>query len=210
MPKAWNYLNTLSAGTAARPGAFIDRLASGDADPHEGGGERLCAGERYETVQVDRDHKKLMFRLGGNPQVPWGSIELEKTYQLKRNTLVVTYTLINRGNVPERFCLIPEINLSFPGEGEAFLRVINHLSAGKTMVSGGRGAASDSAGLELQDLQNETIIRLNWEGEQGVRFFPVYGGARGLYQATCIQPVIQAAIEAGKSLRAEVKLSIIH
>jgi hypothetical protein len=242
LPKTWNYLDTLSrrrepyAGPAKggdedgyQRGAFLDRLAPREfslAHVLEGrfAGSRFCGVERYEAVSMDRFQEKAQFRLPPRDGVPFGRLSLEKTYHLKKDVLTVRYNFTNTGAVAEAFKFIPEIDLSFPGEGESFLRILKQRNGAKEPAGGNSGKTkfpgtaelSGVEGVELQDIKNETVIGLTPDRPCDIWIRPVktlcrIGGVIAEhYQAVCVMPVHEAALEPGGSWETAFKLRIQH
>ncbi|MDR3161059.1 MAG: DUF1926 domain-containing protein [Spirochaetaceae bacterium] len=245
LPKTWNYMNTLSrrrdadtegplaAGAPVEDGyrraAFLDRLLPlhttlEDVLENRFAGSRFCGNERYEPVELDKLQKKVRFRLSPKHSPEKGpagtgffrTIELEKTYRLKDDILTLTYSLKNQGDAREHFKFIPQIDFSFPGEGEPFLRVFTFNSDGKEAVPPGAGEMKQVRGIELQDLKNETILNLRSSGSFDLWITPIrtrcrVGGIlRELYQSTCFMPVQEAALEPGEAYQCEFTLRIYH
>jgi hypothetical protein len=165
LPEAWNYLDTFSLSPPAggRRNAFADYLfplgfTPGDAREGPFPGSRFCGGERFEIQEIDRVHGKVCFRLSPRPGVPYGRVEVEKTYRLDKDVLSVDYSLINRGEEEENFLFAPGIDLSFPGEGEAFLKIFQGNAEVKDPGAG--IILTAAAELKFQDLKNTVAIKL--------------------------------------------------
>jgi hypothetical protein len=216
LPKAWNYLDTFSlppapSGNGAGPpagqrrNAFADYLVPGSlslsnvqADCQAGGGAgcfegaRFCGGERFEPLEMDRVHGKVRFRLPPNPGVPYGNVEMEKSYHLKKDLLSVAYSLTNRGEREEHFVFIPGIDLSFPGEGEDCLRILRGNTAIKDPFS--ETGFSGSTGLKFRDLKNKVTLEFCSDKSFDVWLIPIRtpdrpgGGAWDHYQSSWILP----------------------
>jgi hypothetical protein len=242
LPKTWNYMDTLSRRREAytegpltnggpiedgyRRAAFLDRLVPlnttlKDAQENRFAGSRFCGNERYEPVEVDKIQKKVRFRLSPSKKGPvsggfFRAIELEKTYHLKDDILTLTYSLQNRGDDRARFKFIPQIDFSFPGEGEAFLRVFTFNSGVKEPVPPGAGEIKQARGIELQDLKNETILSLLSTGTFDLWILPIRtrglinGSIQELYQSTCFMPVQNVSLGPGEAYQNEFILRIYH
>jgi hypothetical protein len=209
-----------------RRAAFLDRLVPlnttlKDAMENRFAGSRFCGNERYEPVEVDKIQKKVRFRLSPPKKgpVPGGffrAIELEKTYRLKDDILTLTYSLQNRGNDRECFKFIPQIDFSFPGEGDPFLRVFTFNSGVKEPVPPGAGEIKQAQGIELQDLKNETILSLLSTGAFDLWSLPIRtrgligGSLQELYQSTCFMPIQEVFLEPGEAYQSEFSLRIYH
>ncbi|MDR1411650.1 MAG: DUF1926 domain-containing protein, partial [Spirochaetaceae bacterium] len=238
MPRAWNYLGTLlprEAGTALNSPetrmAFTDILALPGFSPallaeagfstqklEKTGRLRFCGAEPYEVLETDKARQKAGFRLGagGAPCSALGSVEINKACSLERDSLLVKYKLVNRGDQKTEFDFIPRLDLVFPGEGENYLRVYKVGSEGKDALRGGQGELSDAQTIELDDLENELIITLSCDRAFDAHFVPVYadcpvyGRGRRLYQSTCVLPVTRLSLESGGAWSAEYTLRLAY
>jgi hypothetical protein len=208
LPRSWNYLDTLS-GRGYRRTAFADWLLPPSFSPREEWadnfpGARFCGEERFEPAEMDRVKGTIRFRLPPRPELPLGAAEIEKTYHLKKDALTAEYLLRNRGDRIEEFVLAPRIDLSFPGEGEAFLRLARRPSG---PPEPGEGAFFEGAeALEFQDLKNEVLITFSANRVFPGRVFPVYGGDPVGYQSHCLLPLFPLRLEPGESWTAEFRL----
>ena len=236
LPASWNYLDTMSpfAGNAgSRRCAFADWLIPGKTisdDTLKNGmyecripGSRFCGDEEYEASEADRVKRRLQFTLHAKTGLPLGEIEIEKTWQLKKNTIIIDYLLRNTGAESADFTFIPQLDLSFAGAGEEFVRIFSiregekgSLSpAGKSDSSGSSDSkvciASDVRGLEFQDIKNEAIITLESSRNFNGRILSIKAGFPDLeeYQSTCILPLFSVSIEAAKTWKASLSMKII-
>jgi hypothetical protein len=213
LPRAWNYLDTFrSGGVRERRTAFTDRLIPLGCSPQNVlagrlSGARLCGGEPYEAAELDRVHGKVRFCLPGRPGIPFGQIEIEKTYFLKKETLSVSYNLSNRGTAEIGVQLAPEIDLSFPGEGESFVRFFKIKSGVKDAPLVDE-LAQDVEGIKIQDLKNEVQIVLGSKKSFHICIVPVKNA--GLYQSTCLMPLQELVIPPGETAAAEFTLKFSH
>jgi hypothetical protein len=239
LPRSWNYQDTFTRqtphGTAlpkGRRAGFSDILMPEAADLDDalagrGEGVRRYGEERFQVVDMDKTRGKVSFILGENPQGPFRSIVLEKSYQLRKDTLTVAYTLSNRGEGEERFCFSPLVDLSFPGEGEDYQRIFADGTAILPHQAAGGGEdgllnISNVALLKFQDLKNETIISLGADKPFDARIIPLHCPAPGesgqpagtpghnSYQSTCVIPQLRASLSAGKSWGVVFSLKFTH
>jgi hypothetical protein len=234
LPKTWNYLATLeirqkgAASGRFRTG-FADFLAPSSFPPEAlaagcppGFPGRCCVLERYEVLTADKARKQACFRLPPNTALPLdsakslGSVEIEKTYHLKKDTLSVTYLLTNRSGKVLRFNFIPRLDLSFPGEGESYQRILKPGGEAKDALSGPEGTIPDTTGIEFRDLKNEVTLTL--ESDRNFDAFirsvrvscPVCGKDVSLYQSTCILPVTAVVLKGEASWKTEYRLKFSH
>jgi hypothetical protein len=243
IPRSWNYLDTLlpretgprGSGAAPNPAerrmAFTDILALPGFSPavfaeagfsardaEKTGRLRFCGAESYDVLETNKARQKADFRLGaaGTPSSTLDSIEINKTYHLKKDNLLVQYKLVNRGEEKAGFDFVPRLDLVFPGEGEEYLRVYRVGPEGKDVLVGGRGELPDSRTVELDDLKNELIITLSCDKAFDAHFVPeyascpVYGKEKRFYQSTCVVPVTRLSLESGASWSAEYTLRLAH
>jgi hypothetical protein len=222
LPKTWNYLDTFSPEAAGRERrtAFADRLIASSVSPQdilEGriSKSRFCGREQFELAELDRLHGKVRFLLPGQDALPFGKVELEKIYFLKKDTLSVSYTLTNRGKEETRFQFAPEIDLSFPGEGEAFVRFFK-IKSGAKDTPFSEAVIQDAEGIKIQDLKNEVQIVLGSKKPFSACLVPVKtpcaaaGKGPDLYQSTCIMPLQEASIPPSETWTTEFTLKFSH
>jgi hypothetical protein len=216
-PTAWNYLDTCGG----RP-AFADRLLpkgavadTVDHDSIKGAarlGARLCYNELYELVELDKVRRKLSFLLRQSPAAAFGNVEIEKSYQVKRDSIHVSYAITNKGAEAEAFLFAPRIDLALPGEGESFARFYTcKPGLADAPVS---GLLREVDCLKIHDIKNEVQITLSSNKPFDGRIAPVYAydTEKGdkFYQAYCVMPVFPLALEAGNSWEAEFTLKFSH
>ena len=224
LPAAWNYLDTLhsSAGKqddGYRKSAFVDWLAPagtapGDLGPDGIRGGRFCGNEEYDVSETDRVRRRLGFTLPPKAGLPWGEIEIEKNWQLRKNTLTLEYVLKNTGVKSAHLVFCPQFELSFPGEGEGFLRILSITDDSKETLASGDISIGDAHGLEFQDIKNEALI--SFESSRGfdAKIFSFRAGINGQaggqdeYQSTCVMPILTVFLEGGKTWKTSFSLKI--
>jgi len=219
LPAAWNYLDTMAPRDAEQAPqgimkrcAFVDWLAPAktlpdDLTPNGIKGGRFCGLEEYELSDPDRVNQRLKFRLPAKPGFLLEEIEIEKTFLLKKNILVIEYLLKNCGQKSERFVFCPMLDLSFGGEGEEFLRILAAKEEEKIQLAYNKDVVFEKTKLlEFQDIKNESVISLeSSRGFEG-RIFNIYSGNE--YQSTCLMPLLTISLEGGKSLKVTFSLKI--
>ena len=215
LPAAWNYLDTLSKNGERRC-AFADWLAPARTLPEDLGpdgikGGRFCGLEEYEVSETDRVRRRIKFKLPPKTALPWGEIEIEKTWQLKKNSLALEYVLKNCGQKSERFIFSPTVDLSFPGEGEDFLRIHAYREGEKeSFAYNGAVDFQKVRVLEFQDVKNEAVITLESSRNLEGRIFHIRSGIPGReeYQSTCLMPLLTVSLEGGKTWKAAFSLKV--
>jgi hypothetical protein len=234
LPKTWNYLDTfarrsenyLSEKTIVdgyRRSAFLDRLvpehiAFNDAQKAEFGQHRFCGIEHYSLLDMDRPHQKASFKLNQNPDLPFGNIEIEKHYHLKKDAVIVSYILTNQGETDAAFQFISEIDLSFAGETGKFQRIfaIDGSEKEKVPLSIDNGNIDNALGLELQDIKNEVVINLLADNPTKMWILPIRtkcrinGEITELYQSTCVMPVKHLCLKPQESYKTVFTLRFCH
>jgi hypothetical protein len=208
LPKSWNYLSTCSG-----------RLAFADCLIHEYGeisGARLCYNEHYDLAGLDKVRRKLSLLLHRSRTGPFESIEIEKTYQLKKDSIHICYSVSNKEAKPEAFLFATQIDMALPGEGEDFTRFYTFKSgtpeAGFEALQSKRRLPSripDSVdNLKIHDIKNEVQIILTASKPFGGQIVPVYDNE--LFQAYCVMPVFPVSFDSGNKWEVEFTLKFSH
>jgi hypothetical protein len=217
LPAAWNYLDTLALD-AAYPKlkemrcAFMDWLAPAgtlDADRNGISGGRFCGREEYEVTEIDRPQRRVTFTLPPKRDLPWGEIEIGKTWQLEKNVLHLEYVLRNSGPNSLAFVFGPSLDLSFPGE-DGF-RVNSFQQGGKESVTlNGDGLITNAAALEFMDIKNETLLSLELNQTFNGKIFNIRSGVSGQeeYQSTCVTLFFPLKLAAGETWKAAFSLRL--
>jgi hypothetical protein len=213
LPKELNYLDCGSAYSKKRECEKITAFSDIILPPQtkiediENSLEKdgiLLFNEEYEAIEQDRGGK-ICFRLASS-NTPFGSLEINKCYTLKKNILSVSYNLKNTGKENMEFCFIPQINFSFTGIGENFVRFYTVESDAKdTPVE----KLTDNTGtIKILDVKNEVQILLSSSTSFSGNLFPVFKD--GFYQATRILPLFSVTLESSKSWTNEFSLKFSH
>ncbi|MDR1318101.1 MAG: DUF1926 domain-containing protein [Treponema sp.] len=234
LPRAWNYLDT-SRGRGAFADCFLpgelspEELSAFVNSPEglfdDGGyragseksafpkGLRFCGNEKYEPAEMDRVRGKVCLRLPAEKAAasakgrfsPFGRIEIEKCFSLKKDTLTVTYCLTNRGEAETVFQFASPISLSFPGGDDGFVRFFKYKTGSKDIpLSGNR--LKDVETLKIQDLKNEVQILLGSPDTFDLYVKPAGTGGR----SGCVIPVVPFSLGPGKSRSLEFTLKFLH
>ncbi|MDR2258579.1 MAG: DUF1926 domain-containing protein [Treponema sp.] len=230
LPKTWNYLDTFSpeppetAPVRERRTAFADTffpssISLQDILEGRSPGTRYCGREQFELAELDRVHGKVRFRLPGQDGLPFGNVEVEKIYFLKKDTLSVSYTLTNQGKDRAGFQFAPAIDLSFPGEGDIFVRFFKIKSGAKDAPCS-EAIIRDAEGVKIQDLKNEVQIVLGSKKTFNACIVPVKtagepacaGEGQGpeLYQSTCLIPLQEVSLPPNETWTTEFTLKFSH
>jgi hypothetical protein len=197
LPRSWNYLDTLGRRASFSDLLIPEAASLDDVFTGQAKGIRCCGEELFDAVDMDKTRGKVSFILKKKDAGPFASIEIAKSYQLRKDTLTVNYTLNNRGDAEERLIFSPAIELSFPGEGEDYQR----LFANGAPIPASQADVSSVDILKFQDLKNETIVTLGSNKTFDVRITPVHCPQPGVpsYQSTCVLPQFKAALAPGES-----------
>ncbi|GHV95707.1 hypothetical protein AGMMS50293_20270 [Spirochaetia bacterium] len=225
LPKTWNYLDAGAAGkTGCRRTAFTDILLPGGTKAEdlprlcdqagvstEPRLARFCVTEKYDVIAHDRSKGKVCFTLPA-AAVSLGNIEIEKCFSLKKDILTVRYSLRNAGKEKEDFCFVPEIYLSFAGEGEEFVRFFICKNGEKDTPAGvpliGEAVFCGVDGLKIQDLKNE--VQINFASTKA--FDGCAGSARmgEFYQSSRIMPLFALSLAGSETWANEFSLKFSH
>jgi hypothetical protein len=129
LPRGWNYVDAFVGSSDLRC-AFLDMLFPGDFVPSTDlrsacysfpdaeqfpEDSRFCGTEEYRLLSADRAKLKASFVLLPRKGLPFGFIEIQKTYRLEKNTLYLSYGLCNRGEEKTVLCFIPRFDLALFG-----------------------------------------------------------------------------------------------
>ena len=239
LPKAWNYLdcgsevNLLNKNEKDSEGlkqcirrhAFADMLLPVDTNfenlpaSNEELQGRLCFNEYYEAVAQDKKGKTC-FKLASNgDNIPFNSIEINKCFVLKKDTLTVSYLIKNNEKEnslfgPQKFLFVPRIDLSFAGVSEELTRFYAQAMPRKGESSGTEGKDIPiennviTSGIKILDVKNEVQILINSVNEYSINLFHVF--AKNCYQATCILPVFSLSLEGGAVWKNEFSVKFSH
>jgi len=216
LPKDWNYLDCGSKNTNEKEGcqrrtAFADALlpAGTKIEDIENGypdNARLLFNEQFEDIKQDRKGKVCFKLSASGSNIPCENMEINKCYTLKKNTLSVSYNLKNNGKENVDFCFVPEINLSFAGVGDEYVRFYTTDNSGKDLPA--EKALNNTGNLKILDIKNEVQILLGSSNTFCGCLFPVFKD--GLYQACKILPLFSIALDSGKTWTNEFSFKFSH
>ena len=212
LPKGWNYLDSCRGRTA-----FADRLLPEGARAEYlscgiVANARNCRDEWYEALDTDKVRRKLKLTLcPAETPAPFGTIAIEKSFQVKKDTVIVGYTLINRGAEAAVCAFAPEIDLALPGEGDSFVRFFACKTGMPDAPLPGQ-LLNAVDGVKIHDLKNEVQITLTAARPFDGRISPVYipDNDTELYQAFCIMPLFPVSLNAGEACDLEFTLKFSH
>jgi len=229
LPASWNYTDMLLPCTEdSQPRMmFVDWFApSGtkveDVDDTVIPSGRFCGNEKYQVLETDRARRRQSFKLPSNPALPFGELELEKTWQLKKNVLSLEYLVRNTSSDSTSFMFCPQLDLAFPGNSETALRLFAQRELPKELAPKEAAAKEAEAlspvektpfvfddsviirnavTLEFQDILNEALVTLEGNRSFDAKIIHIRSKARGQeeYLSTCIMPFFQVSLEAGKT-----------
>jgi hypothetical protein len=215
LPKTWNYLNSCGGRLA-----FTDRLLPAKIKAENLGhdiidGERCCAEESYEPEKLDKVRRKLTLILRPSApakSLPFGNIEIAKSYMIKKDTVCAGYVMSNRGTAQETFKFAPGIDLALPGEDSTFVRFFTcKANQGDTPLSPLLLHGAD--GLKIHDIKNEVQITLSSNRPFDGAVLPLHfhdNTGEKLYQAYCVMPLIPVSLGPGESCDIEFTLRFSH
>jgi len=209
LPKDWNYLDCGSCNVSRRT-AFADIIIPAETKNNDHGDffsekSRLCFNEQYEAAEQDRKGKSCFKLPAAAGSIPFGSIEINKCYLLKKDILNVFYMIKNTDKSRQEFKFVPQINFSFAGVGDEFVRFYTTDADGKDIIS---ERMFDADNLKILDIKNEVQIILTCTNIFSCCLVPAFDN--GLYQATRILPVFPAALESDETWSCEFSLKFSH
>ncbi|MDR1095834.1 MAG: DUF1925 domain-containing protein [Spirochaetaceae bacterium] len=216
LPACWNYIDSF------RHYSFIETLYPANVfDGADGTGIRAkleetdrklvrrCGEEWWEETAVDRARQKLTFTLPKAPSgTAFGHIRIEKTYRLRQDTIIVSYTIYNRGTAEEQFLFCPEFHFAFAGYGEGQLRIFVQKNGERVPVAAGDYYANALQHIQFQDLDNETVIAFSSDKQ----FDALLGidNVFGRYQSSSLILTIPVFLESGTKISREFCFSIMR
>jgi hypothetical protein len=212
IPKEWNYLDCGSANSekngSEKITAFDDLILppGTNIDDFELLSKSVLSNEQFEALEQDRNGK-ICFKLfyAGSDILPC-NLEITKCFTLKKNILSVSYNLKNTGKENIEICFIPQINLSFTGIGEDFVRFYTVESNGKDLPL--EKLINNASSIKILDVKNEVQILISSSSLFSGSLVPVL--KEGFYQANRILPVFPVTIESSKTWTNEFLLKFSH
>jgi len=223
LPKGWNYLTAFPDGRAHY--AFRDMLLPGDFVPPELSAinkatlppeSRLCGNEVYRLESADRIKLKASFTLLPKKGIPFGFIEIQKTYRIEKNSLSLSYALSNRGEEKTVLCFVPRFDLSLSGEEILFRK-----SQGEEERSAEKqGAKRRIVSLEEQESKQGASIGIGFQTPCDLYYYPVeHHSTEAGYQSlwpqalrsfgcACFFPVFQLFLNPGDTWENRITVAV--
>jgi len=214
LPRGWNYLDAFAGGLDLRC-AFQDILFPGDfvpsADPRSAcysvpelepfpGNSRFCGNEEYKLLSADRTKLKASFALLPRKGLPFGSIEIQKTYSLEKNILQLSYKLCNRGEEKTILCFIPRFDLALAGDQLLFRR-----SQGEEEISAEKnGEKKRVLVLEEQGEKHGAAISVAFQTPCDL----YYADLTESCQTRCFLPLFQLFLNPGDAWENRITVSV--
>jgi len=214
LPKEWNYLDC-GTNEFGRRAAFADIIVSSDTkiddllnnlpDFSKNGQGRLCFNEPYEVIEQEKKGK-LCFKLHAvTEDIPFGCIEINKCYLLKKDNIIVSYVLKNTAKESQKFLFIPKINFSFAGIADEDVRFYTVDSEDKDIPV---KKSLKTSNLKILDVKNEVQIILASVKDFSGCLVPAFSG--DMYQATMILPSFAVSLEPEEIWNNEFSLKFSH
>jgi len=217
LPKGLNYLTAFPDGRAHY--AFRDMLLPGDFVPPDLSAidkatlppeSRLCGNEEYRLESADRIKLKANFTLPPRKGIPFGAIEIQKTYRIEKNSLSLSYVLSNRGEDKIVLCFVPRFDLSLSGEELLFRK-----SQGEEERSAEKqGIKKRVVSLEEQESKQGASIGVGFQTPCDLYYYPVNhyvekAGYQSLWpQALCFFPVFQLFLNPGDTWENRITVAV--
>ncbi|MDR1447294.1 MAG: DUF1926 domain-containing protein [Treponema sp.] len=203
LPRPWNYLDTFDAqetgkkvlfkGAAFRDfivpnGASLESLEAGRVP-----GGRALGDELFEIAEIDRSHDRIRFVRDREEGLPFGGLGIEKTFQLKKDTIRLLYSIKNEGERKAEFHFVPRLDLSLEGEGSA----------------SGLAQNSSTDTVEFREQKNGSNFLIRAGKVFNLNFKAVHSpGKAGEYQYHALFPRFPVSLEAGTVWELEFTLKI--
>jgi len=209
LPKEWNYLDS-GSDSFGRKTSFADIILPvdsiiDDTDKLPEDNKRLCFNEQYEADAQDKKGK-LCFKLSSaGDNIPFGYLEINKCYMFKKDSVVVSYIIKNTGRDLKEFIFIPELNFSFAGIGDEYVRFYAADTTGRDIHL---DKTFKTNNLKILDVKNEVQIVLASVKIFCGCFFPVF--KKNYYQATKIYPGFSISLKNGETWNNEFSLKFSH
>jgi hypothetical protein len=210
LPCSFNYCDTIAA-----PRLFSDYFYSERE-------RRDCGRENYSPFESVKKGQKLRigFRLPRKAgDAGLGSLQVEKIYSLKKESLSVFYTIKNEGNEMLDFKFSPRICQSFPSDKPMNLRIYTVKADKKYLYNSAEGPAEESLqelnAIVAQDIKNELILTLYSKKLFSVSFDKLYCKPPHLelepfYSASLALPCFHLSLNPGESWENELVLHIAN
>jgi len=216
LPKDWNYLDCGSfkcpgENTDKKRTAFADVILHPDTELTDienklSENARILFNEKFEAVTEDRKGKSCFFLPACDADVPFGSIEVNKCFLLKKDSLSVSYSLKNCGNENNKFIFFTEVDFSFAGIGEDYVRFY-------TVENGEKDIPAEKTLdkiniLKILDVINEVQLIIKTEKEFSGSLIHVFN--ENQYQVSRIITFFPVNLDSGKTWTNEFNLKLSH
>jgi len=214
LPKEWNYLDC-GINEFGKSTSFADIFISSDTeiidfvnnmkDCQKNEKSRLCFNETYEVIEQERKGK-LCFKLpAAAVDIPFGYIEINKCYLLKKDNISVSYVIKNTAKEKKYFNFIPEIDFSFAGITDEYARFYSVDTADKEIQI---DKLFKTSNLKILDVVNEVQIIISSIKDFSGYMVPSFQNE--MYQASRILPSFSVNLEPGEIWNNEFTLKFSH
>jgi len=209
LPKEWNYLDC-GSNDYGRRAAFADVLIPFEIKTDKPEDiitekSRLCFIEQYESIAQDKKGKSCFKLPALGDDMPFGDIEINKCFFIKKETLTVSYNLKNTGENAQKFKFSPIIYFSFANVTDEYVRFYAVDNNGKDTHLNNK---FDAGNIKILDVKNEVQILLSSIRPFSGFLTPVLNNE--LYQATIILPVFSISLKSGEAWANEFSLKFSH
>jgi len=209
LPKEWNYLDC-GSNDYGRRAAFADVLLPFETKTDKPEDiitekSRLCFIEQYESIAQDKKGKSCFKLPALGDEMPFGDIEINKCFFIKKDVLTVSYNLKNTGKYAQKFKFSPIIYFSFANVTDEYVRFYAVDNNGKDTHLHNK---IDAGNLKILDVKNEVQILIGSIRPFSGFLTPVFNNE--LYQATIILPVFSISLKSGEAWANEFTLKFSH
>jgi alpha-amylase len=218
LPSFWNYIDsfhnysfveTLYPGksfSAANISGLAVREKLTEMDRNS---IRRCGEEWWEETDSDRARQKITLTLPKASSVTaFEHIDITKTYRLKQDTIMVSYTIHNRGTSEEQLLFCPEFHFAFAGYGEGQLRIFAQKGEDRMPIVTSDCYSSALDRIQFQDLYNETVVVFSSDKQ-----FDALFGINNLfarYQSNSLVAIVPLSLKRGAKVSQEFCFSVTH
>lgn len=217
IPAVTNYVDTFQSheGTSApepkKRTSWVESLCPPGSSLHEIISDsqrrnRFCGNELYKEDASNRSQNSISFILDVNPTEPFGQIKIIKQYSLKKNSLILSYTLQNMGTSTERFSFLPQIDLSFIEFSTDYYQLFIQQGGQNKELDLDIRDIKNVERVSFKDRKNDIIISLVSDIPYDAWQFPVFSPA-SVYQSTCVMPIQEVLLAPGKQWKTGFQLS---
>ncbi|WP_304224881.1 alpha-amylase/4-alpha-glucanotransferase domain-containing protein [Gracilinema caldarium] len=207
MPAATNYTDTFYVQDelpypVPKRTSFVEYLCPPGCSLHEIISDsqhrnRFTGRELYQEESINKPHNTISFILEANQAEPFGNISIKKQYGLKKNTLMLTYTLMNKGSETERFTFLPHLEFSFSEFSTKAYQLFIARSGETKELDLDIHEVRNTEQVIYKDNKNDVLISIKSVVPFDAWQYQVFSPP-SVYQSTCILPIQEILLTPGE------------